>query len=81
MDKAVVIVTHDHRVREIAHRIVWLEDGTFRADVNTARDPVCNRVIEVVGAPTFEYELRAYYFCGDDCRHIFEGDPARFAQM
>ena len=81
MDKAVVIVTHDHRVREIAHRIVWLEDGSFRADVVTARDPVCGRVIEVEGAPNMEHAMRAYYFCSDDCRKIFAGDPARFAQM
>jgi putative ABC transport system ATP-binding protein len=81
MDKAVVIVTHDHRIREIAHRIVWLEDGSFRADVVTARDPVCSRVIEVEGAPNMEHAMRVYYFCSDDCRRVFEGDPARFAQM
>ncbi len=80
MHKAVVIVSHDHRIREIAHRIVWLEDGTFRADVLTARDPVCNRVIEVDGAPTTDAEGKTYYFCGHDCRKIFEGDPARFSQ-
>jgi putative ABC transport system ATP-binding protein len=81
MNKAVVIVTHDHRVREIAHRIVWLEDGSFRTDVDTARDPVCNRVIEVEGAPNMEHAMRAYYFCSDDCRKIFAGDPDRFAKM
>ena len=27
MDKAVVIVSHDHRIRDIADRVVWLEDG------------------------------------------------------
>jgi putative ABC transport system ATP-binding protein len=81
MQKAVVIVTHDHRVREIASRVVWLEDGTFRVDVATARDPVCNRVIEVVGAPTLAYEERSYFFCGEDCRRLFESDPARFALL
>jgi putative ABC transport system ATP-binding protein len=81
MQKAVVVVTHDHRVREIATRIVWLEDGTFRADVVTARDPVCSRVIEVDGAPNMEHETRTYHFCSDDCRKIFAGDPARFSQM
>jgi len=80
MQKAVVIVTHDHRIREIAHRIVWLEDGTFRTDVATARDPVCSRVIEVEGAPMIDSEGQTYHFCGHDCRRIFEGDPARFRQ-
>lgn len=32
MDKAVVIVSHDHRIREVAHRVVWLEDGRLRSD-------------------------------------------------
>jgi len=81
MQKAVVIVTHDHRVREIATRVVWLEDGTFRADVATARDPVCSRVIEVTGAPAFAYEERTYFFCSDDCRKLFQDDPGRFAQL
>ncbi len=81
MQKAVVIVSHDHRIREIAHRIVWLEDGTFLPDVVTTRDPVCDRVIEVEGAPMIDSEGQTYYFCGHDCRKIFEGDPARFSQV
>src|SRR5438309_8191841 len=55
MQKSVVIVSHDHRIREVASRIVWLEDGTFRSDVETARDPVCSRVVEVAGAPQTEH--------------------------
>jgi putative ABC transport system ATP-binding protein len=27
MSKAVVVVSHDNRIREFAHRVVWLEDG------------------------------------------------------
>ncbi|MEX0682879.1 MAG: ATP-binding cassette domain-containing protein [Dehalococcoidia bacterium] len=78
MGKAVVIVSHDHRTREVASRIVWLEDGTFRSDVETTRDPVCERVIEVNGAPKFEYEAAFYYFCGDNCLKIFSGEPVRY---
>jgi putative ABC transport system ATP-binding protein len=29
-DKAVIIVSHDHRIREFAQRILWLEDGRLR---------------------------------------------------
>jgi putative ABC transport system ATP-binding protein len=25
--RAIVIVTHDHRLRDIADRVLWLEDG------------------------------------------------------
>ena len=30
MNKAVVIVSHDPRIQEVAHRVVWLEDGLLR---------------------------------------------------
>lgn len=29
LNKAVVVVSHDNRIREFAHRIVWLEDGVI----------------------------------------------------
>jgi len=32
MDKAVVIAAHDHRIRDIADRVVWLEDGRLRPE-------------------------------------------------
>ena len=79
MGKAVVIVSHDHRIREIASRIVWLEDGTFRSDVVTVRDPVCSRVIEKLGAPNFQHEAIVYYFCGDNCLELFQAESVRYA--
>lgn len=30
LHKAVVVVSHDDRIRQFAHRIVWLEDGRLR---------------------------------------------------
>jgi putative ABC transport system ATP-binding protein len=32
MNKAVVIVSHDHRIREVADRVLWLEDGRLRPE-------------------------------------------------
>ncbi len=32
MNKAVIIVSHDHRIREVAHRVLWLEDGHLRPE-------------------------------------------------
>ncbi len=29
-DRSVVIVSHDHRIREVADRVLWLEDGRFK---------------------------------------------------
>jgi putative ABC transport system ATP-binding protein len=79
LDKAVVIVSHDHRMREVAHRVVWLEDGRFRSDVVTARDPVCGQVVEVEAAPTASFEGRSYYFCAEQCLKLFEANPHRYA--
>jgi putative ABC transport system ATP-binding protein len=77
MHKAVVIVSHDHRTREIAGRVAWLEDGTFRPDVAVARDPVCQRVVEVQEAPAFTYDGRRYHFCSTQCLDDFRRNPAR----
>ncbi len=32
MDKAVVIVSHDHRIRDVADSVLWLEDGELRTE-------------------------------------------------
>lgn len=32
LHKAVVVVSHDNRIRQFAHRVVWLEDGRLRED-------------------------------------------------
>jgi putative ABC transport system ATP-binding protein len=77
MQKAVIIVSHDHRTREIASRIAWLEDGTFRPDVSMERDPVCQRVVEVEGSPYVVHEAGTYYFCSSQCYDMFKTDPAR----
>jgi len=80
MDKSVVIVSHDHRTREVASRIVWLEDGMFRADVVTDRDPVCSRVVEVEGAPSSAFEGKSYHFCSNQCLALFGAEPKRYLE-
>jgi len=77
MHKAVVIVSHDHRTREIASRVAWLEDGTFRPDVAVERDPVCQRVVEVQDAPALTYDGRRYHFCSTQCLDDFTKNTAR----
>jgi len=32
MDKAVVIASHDHRIRDVADRVLWLEDGELKPE-------------------------------------------------
>ena len=79
LEKAVVVVSHDHRMRQVAHRVVWLEDGRFRSDVVTARDPVCGQVVEVEAAPTASFEGQSYYFCAERCFKLFEANPDHYA--
>jgi putative ABC transport system ATP-binding protein len=43
--RAVVIVSHDTRLTEIADRVLWLEDGTFRQLASMATDPVCGMTV------------------------------------
>gem|GEM_PF-5215693 len=44
-DRAVVIVSHDSRLEEVADRVLWLEDGTFRELATMATDPVCGMAV------------------------------------
>lgn len=78
MGKSVVIVSHDYRVREVADRVLWLEDGSFSPHMRTARDPVCQRVIEAEGAPTAEFRGLLFVFCGERCRDLFSQEPDRY---
>ena len=77
MQKAVVIVSHDHRTREIASRIAWLEDGTFRPDVLTDRDPRCIAVLWKSRAlPTSAMPAVS---TTRPVRNFFQAEPDRFA--
>ncbi len=53
--RSVVIVSHDQRIKDIADRVLWLEDGEFKETVTTqtpsaragvAIDPVCGTSVE-----------------------------------
>jgi putative ABC transport system ATP-binding protein len=76
-DRSVVIVSHDARIKDIADRVFWLEDGQFKSLVEMATDPVCGMTVER-GDTTVETEWagRAYSFCSRGCRSQFLEDPA-----
>ena len=77
--RSVVIVSHDQRIREIADRVLWLEDGQFKEMVTMAEDPVCRMAIErEKAADRTEYSGVTYFFCSRGCRAEFEADPTRF---
>lgn len=82
-DYAVVMVTHDPRVEDIADRILWLEDGKLR-DRKMERhswvtDPVCGmRVDEWIASISTDYQGKHYVFCSERCRDRFEENPVAY---
>jgi len=68
----VVIVSHDERLREVADRVLWLEDGSFKALHALVRDPVCGMLIDPVEAPaSVEQDRTKLFFCSRGCRDEF----------
>jgi putative ABC transport system ATP-binding protein len=68
----VVIVSHDERLREVADRVLWLEDGQLKALQALARDPVCGMLIDPAEAPaSIEQDGAPLYFCSRGCRDEF----------
>jgi putative ABC transport system ATP-binding protein len=77
--RSVVIVSHDERLREIADRVLWLEDGRFKAVAALAMDPVCRMQVERTG-PSTAWRGETFWFCSEGCRWEFLAGPERFAQ-
>jgi putative ABC transport system ATP-binding protein len=70
---SVLIVSHDDRIKEIADRVLWLEDGVFKRDTSLVRDPVCGMAIDPEEAPA-QVAVGGvdYYFCSEGCRAEFQ---------
>lgn len=75
--RSVVIVSHDDRLREIADRVLWLEDGQFRQIASMTIDPVCRMSVEPTGAH-LEWHGQTIWFCSEGCKREFAEEPARF---
>ncbi len=70
--RSVVIVSHDERIKDIADRVLWLEDGQFKEMTSMATDPVCGMAIEREKAvASLERDGTMYYFCSRGCRSEF----------
>jgi putative ABC transport system ATP-binding protein len=76
--RSIVIVSHDDRLREVADRVLWLDDGAFRELAGMVADPVCGMAVEPTGNPTAVLDGRAWWFCSTHCRNEFTADPERF---
>ncbi len=76
--RSVIIVSHDQRIKDIADRVLWLEDGEFKETVTMAIDPVCGMAVEREKAVSAEWEGQVFYFCARGCRDDFLKEPKKF---
>ena len=80
-NRSVIIVSHDQRIRDIADRVFWLEDGEFKDMVEMALDPVCGMSVDRATAPAqAEWEGQTFFFCADGCRRDFLAAPENYLQ-
>lgn len=78
-NRSVIIVSHDQRIKDIADRVLWLEDGQFKEMRTMAVDPVCGMSIERErAAATLLLNGTTYYFCAEGCRDEFAQQPENF---
>ena len=81
--RAVLIVTHDQRVEDVADRVLWLEDGALRDRKAEARDwvrdPVCNMALDGWTSTIFtDHAGTRFHFCSDRCRERFVAAPETY---
>lgn len=77
-NRSAVIVSHDQRIKDIADRVLWLEDGQFKEAVTMAVDPVCSMNVERGKALSTVWEGETFYFCARGCRDEFIAAPKQF---
>ncbi len=80
---AVVIVSHDQRLREIADRVLWLEDGRFTSLEALARDPVCGMLVDPAHAPaSLHVDGQTVFFCAAGCRdeYLVHNTPVGYSR-
>lgn len=82
-DRAVVIVTHDPRLEEVADRIMWLEDGHLRDRKEEAhelvQDPVCGMSVDPwTSGHVLEHGGARSFFCSQRCLERFRDDPLKY---
>jgi putative ABC transport system ATP-binding protein len=73
--RSAVIVSHDQRIKDIANRVLWLEDGQFTDAVTMAVDPVCGMTVEQEKAVSAAHDGQVFYFCSGGCRDEFLKGP------
>jgi putative ABC transport system ATP-binding protein len=77
--RSIVLVSHDPRLKEVADRVLWLEDGTFKDLARMTTDPVCGMAVAQQDGPHYQFDGTTWWFCSAACRDEFVGEPQRFA--
>jgi putative ABC transport system ATP-binding protein len=76
--RSVLIVSHDQRIKDIADRVLWLEDGAFKEATAMLVDPVCGMRVEQTSAIVAAWDEERFAFCSRGCRDEFLAAPYRF---
>lgn len=80
--KTVVIVTHDHRITDVADRLLWLAEGQLvdrPSAFDVAADPVCGmQIVTDRAAATRTVDGHVHHFCSQLCADRFDREPAAF---
>lgn len=76
---SIVVVSHDERLREIADRTLWLEDGAFREFDTMVTDPVCTMTVHASDStPHYQHNGTTYWFCSARCQNDFSSNPPNY---
>ncbi|RZU53210.1 putative ABC transport system ATP-binding protein [Krasilnikovia cinnamomea] len=75
--RAIIVVSHDERLRPFADRVLWLEDGHFRHLDQMPVDPVCGVPVPA-GGPHLTHDGHDIWFCADGCRDQYLTNPDRY---
>ncbi len=78
--KTVIIATHDLRIRDLADRVLWMEDGRISVRWSDWHliDPVCLMLVNKSTTLSAEYKGKNYYFCTRTCLERFKEDPESY---
>lgn len=81
--RTVIIVSHDERIKDIADRVLWIEDGQIHTAPPepevTVIDPVCGMKVDAKYTPfSSTFEGKVYKFCSEDCQQRFVHQPQHY---
>lgn len=80
--RSVIVASHDARLRDIADRIILMEDGKIKSEEEVryeSHDPVCGMKVDRAQFK-MRYSGKIYYFCSQDCLDKFKGNPLSYVR-